>query len=122
MAGSHPVEAYFDVPFNRDKISVWTGLLGNGTVIGPLCYQSNLNGEKNGQLLEQQIIPQIREFYDAQFDNVRWMQDRAPCHMRVLVSNYLRETFQNRIIGFEREWPPRSPDLTSCDFFFSGAS
>ena len=74
------------------------------------------------QMLEQQIIPQIRESYGAQFDNVWWMQDGAPCHRRVLVSNYIRETFQNRIIGFgfEREWPPRSPDLTTCYFFFSG--
>ena len=70
-------------------------------------------------MLEQQIIPQIRESYGAQFDNVWWMQDGAPCHRRVLVLNYLSETFQNRIIGFgfEREWPPRSPDLTPCDFF-----
>ena len=73
-------------------------------------------------MLEQQIIPQIRESYGAQFDNVWWMQDGAPCHRTVLVSNYLRETFQNRIIGFgfEREWPPRSPDLTPCDFFLWG--
>ena len=49
-----------------------------------------------------------------------WMQDGAPCHRRVLVSNYLRETFQNRIIGFEREWPPRSSDLTTCDFLLWG--
>ena len=29
---------------------------------------------------------------------------------------------KNRIIGFgfEREWPPRTPDLTPCDFFLWG--
>ena len=50
------------------------------------------------------------------------MQNGVPCHRRVLVSNYFRETFQNRIIGFgfEREWPPRSADLTPCDFFLWG--
>ena len=37
-------------------------------------YEGNLNGER----LEEQIIPQIRESYGAQFDNV-WF----------LVSNYL---------------------------------
>ena len=36
LADSHPEEAYFDVSFNREKVSVWAGLFGNGTVIGPL--------------------------------------------------------------------------------------
>ena len=124
LAGSHPEEAYFVVPFKREKVSVWAGLLRNGTVIGPLFYEGNLNEDRYCQILEQQIITQIRESYGAQFDNVRWMQDGDPCHRRVLVSNYLRETFQNRIIGFvfEREWSPSSPDLFPCDFFSLGAS
>ena len=87
LTGSHPEEVYFDVPFSKEKVSVWAGLLENGTVIEPLFYEGNLNEERYCQMLEQQIIPQ--------FDNVWWMQDGAPCRRKVLVSNYLRETFQN---------------------------
>ncbi|CAB4013011.1 Hypothetical predicted protein [Paramuricea clavata] len=34
----------------------------------------------------------------------------------------LQELFRNRVIAFgqPREWPPRSPDLTPCDFFLWG--
>ena len=116
---SHPEEAYFNFPFIREKVSVCAGLLGKDPVIGHLFYEGNLNGERFCQMLEQQIISQIEKFYGAQFDNVWWIQDGAPCHRRVLVSNYLKESFQNRIIefGIERERPPRSPDLIPCDFF-----
>ena len=48
------------------------------------------------------------------------MQDGAPCHRTNIVRNRLREVFGNRIIGLGHsvEWPPRSPDLTPCDFLW----
>ncbi|VVC38013.1 Hypothetical protein CINCED_3A014682 [Cinara cedri] len=46
-----------------------------------------------------------------------WQQDVAPCHYAVVVRDFLNKNF-NEWIGRRgtTEWPPRSPDLTPCDF------
>ena len=50
------------------------------------------------------------------------MQDGAPAHRLIRVRDRLQELFPRRVIGLghDREWPPRSPDLTSLDFFLWG--
>ena len=47
---------------------------------------------------------------------------RAPAHPLCDVTARLRELFGNRVIALHHavEWPPRSPDLTACDFFLWG--
>lgn len=47
------------------------------------------------------------------------MQAGSPPHYSVIVSDYLNEIFPGKWIGHRGpiEWPPRSPDLSSCDFF-----
>ena len=44
----------------------------------------------------------------------------GPAHNAFEVREWLEEFFRNHIIALtdEIEWPPRTPDLTSCDFFF----
>ena len=51
-----------------------------------------------------------------------WAQEGAPVHRRIIVRGRLNEVFHNCVIalGHETEWPPRSPDLTPCDFFLRG--
>ncbi|CAF1432800.1 unnamed protein product, partial [Rotaria sordida] len=46
-----------------------------------------------------------------------WQQDGAPPHYGQIVRDYLDDTFL-QWIGRRGtvEWPPRSPDLTPCDF------
>ena len=46
----------------------------------------------------------------------------APAHWRIIVKERLKELFNHRVIAlnYDPEWPPRSPDLTPCDFFFFG--
>ena len=49
-----------------------------------------------------------------------WAQDDVPAHRLIKVRDRLNDVFgNNRIIGLghDVEWPPRSPDLTPCDFF-----
>ena len=52
------------------------------------------------------------------------MQDGAPPHWStIIVRDWLNEKLPNRWIGrgtdtdLNPKWPPRSPDLTLCDFF-----
>ena len=119
---SPPENAVFNVSFRREKMSVWAGLCGNGTVIGPIFYERHLDGEYYLQLLRERIIPEVEANYGDHFNEIWWMQDGAPCHRSIAVKNYLQTVFHEKIIalGFDREWPPRSPDLTPCDFYLWG--
>ena len=47
------------------------------------------------------------------------MHDGVPAHFSVVVRNYLQTVYPNRWIGHggPQEWPPRSRDLNSLDFF-----
>jgi len=73
-------------------------------------------------MLNNEIIPSLQEGYGVRFQRIWWMQDGAPCHRGIIVKNRLKDVFGDRIIGVghDVEWPPRSPDLTPCDFFLWG--
>ena len=47
-------------------------------------------------------------------------QDSAPPYQLVAVRNRLLDTFRQRVIALHlpEDWPPRSPDLMPCDYFF----
>ena len=109
-------------PISREKVSVWMGLSGSGHIIGPFFYEGNLNGNAYLQMLNEEIIPRLFELYGDRVDHSWWMQDGAPCYRTNVIRNRFWEVFGNRIIGLGHtaEWPPRSPDLTPCDFFLWG--
>ena len=46
----------------------------------------------------------------------------TPAHTALDIRDWLNEFFPNHIIALHHnpEWPPRSPDLTPCDFFLWG--
>ncbi|CAF1626249.1 unnamed protein product [Rotaria magnacalcarata] len=50
------------------------------------------------------------------------MHDGAPSHYTCIVRNCLDNNFSSKWIGRRgpTSWPPRSPDLTPCDFFLWG--
>lgn len=98
------------------KVNIWAGIL-NHHIIGPFIIEGTLNGEKYLELLQEQIIPRIREV--AIVDNVWYQHDGCPSHFVRPVTNLLNETFPNRWIGRGGavHWPPRSPDLSPNDFF-----
>ena len=55
-------------------------------------------------------------------DNVWFQQDGATAHTSRRSLSLLREMFSGHIISLRGDigWPPRSPDLTPCDFFSLG--
>ena len=75
-------------------------------------------------MLDDRILPSIREAYGNMRRDIWFMQDGAPAHKGLNVRHKLHEVFGNRVLGlgFRQEWPPRSPDLTPCDFFCGVAS
>ena len=100
----------------------------NVEVVGPLFFPGNVNREAYLDMLNNNVVTILLQHYEVQvnraFQRVWWAQDGAPAHRRIIVHDWLQELFRNRVIAFgqPREWPPRSPDLTPCDFFCGGIS
>ena len=74
-------------------------------------------------MLENWLMPQMNE----ESDDYVLQQDGCSAHFHNDVRDYLNTNLPQRWIGrFGQEdvalkrWPPRSPDLTPCDFFFVG--
>ena len=66
-------------------------------------------------VLTEYASPQLEQYQPQ----VIFQQDGAPPHWGLEVCQFLNETFPDRWIGRDGPitWPPRSPDITSLDFF-----
>ena len=111
----------------REKLTVWTGLWANVAFIGPLFFDGNVNGANYLQMLNEYVLPYLfqrfgNQIQDCLFQRLWWAQDGAPGHRAEDVTAWLTEFFREMVISLYREveWPPRSPDLTPCDFFLCG--
>ena len=73
-------------------------------------------------MLQENVIPAIREIQVNKWNCVWFQYDGAPPHNSLIVRNYLDTEFPGKWIGRggPKEWPPRSPDLSSLDFFLWG--
>ena len=87
----------------------------------------DLNGIKYHEILIENAFPELMDHFREQFEDnhfryLNWAQDGAPPPRSHLIRDLLSEMFQDRVIAREHptEWPPRSPDLTPCDFFLWG--
>ena len=111
---------------SREKVSVWCGLCGNGALIGPVFFNGNLDGDAYLHMIDEEIVPRLEREYqrdaDGAFHRLWWIQDGAPAHRRLIVRERLQRLFQDKIVAMNHpvEWPPRSPDLTPCDYFLWG--
>lgn len=100
------------------KLNVWSGILGDN-IIGPFFIEGNLNGPKYLDMLQNEIVPALRQVPGIRLDEIWFQQDGCPAHNTLAVREYLANTFPNRVIGTFSTipWPPRSPDLSLQDFF-----
>ena len=79
-----------------------------------------MNAELYSEMLRSFFIPQLRQH--AVNDETLFQQDGATSHTARVSMNILNDVFPNRVISRYGAipWPPRSPDLTPCDFFLWG--
>lgn len=118
----------FDVNQARQKLSVWAGLCGNGTLLGPFFFDGNVNGQKYLEMFNTSMVPGILRNYNLMHENfvypagIWWAQDGAPPHIANPVRARLRAVFGEKVVsrGHQTLWPARSPDLTPCDHFLWG--
>ena len=86
----------------REKITVWAGLCGNGTLLELYIFDGNVNGYSYLQMTNNFSFPQLQEHFDNKFDGVfqrLWrFQDGAPAHRLKAVRHRLYEMFANRVV------------------------
>ena len=121
-----PPSFHCGVNLSQQKLTVWLGLYGSGQVIGPFSFDRNVNGLNYLHTINNDVLPQLQVHFARQiegaFRHLWWAQGGAQAHCFIAVRERLREYFVNRVISFHNnvEWPQRSPDLTTCDFFLWG--
>lgn len=106
---------------HRFGINVWAGIIGS-RLVGPFVLPARLTGEIYLNFLRVHL-PGLLEEIPLQIRRNMWfMHDGAPAHFTLVVRNFLNTTYGHRWIGRggPTAWPPRSPDLNSCDFYLWG--
>lgn len=98
-----------------------------GTII--LAVLLPRNGVFDGNVTSQSYLAMLNSFFWPELtergfqDDAIFMQDGAPPHFGLIVRQWLNDRFPERWMGRSSPnmpWPPRSPDLTPCDFFLWG--
>lgn len=103
------------------KVNVWCGIFNN-RIIGPFFFREALNAVRYLQFLQNEFFAVLENFTLEERLKMYFQQDGASIHSTLEVRNWLNTTFSGKWIGrfSEINWPPRSPDMTPCDFFLWG--
>ena len=99
-------------------MNVWCGIMCN-RIIGPFFFnEASITADVYLDLLTEYVALQLIDFQPT----IIFQQDGAPPHWGLHVREFLNKTFPNRWIGRDGPipWPPRSPDITTLDFFLWG--
>ena len=116
--GTERPQEVYEVPQGADSIMVWCAISSRG-IIRPYFFENvSVTGESYKKMLRYFFFPKLRDYPQ----DVIFQQDGAPPHFAIPVRQYLNQKLGNRWIGRGGPvaWPPRSPDLTPCDFFLWG--
>ena len=94
---------------------MWRGMTSRG-LIGPLFFDGNVTAAAYLAMLTEFLWPRLNRC------RLLFQPGGALAIYAVNVRAWLDSKFPNRWIGRRGpiEWPPRSPDLTPCDFFLWG--
>ncbi len=56
-----PRDLTYDRPHDKQKLVIWAGMLGNGSLLGPILVDGNINAEKHLDVINNQIVPRLLE-------------------------------------------------------------
>jgi hypothetical protein len=101
---------YTESPFHPQKIGVWCAI-SRCQIIGPLFFETSINAGAYQELIQQFIA-----LLKVDERNCWFQQDSATAHTAASTMEILHEFFSEKLLS-KGLWPPRSPDLTSPDFF-----
>ncbi|GFU22724.1 uncharacterized protein TNCV_762991 [Trichonephila clavipes] len=118
-----------ETPLHDEKVTIWVGFT-TSTVIGLFFFKemrdsgfvtATVTGELYADMLQNRIIPSLADKH--LLERTTFMQDSAPLHIARRVKDLLRRSFgDDRVLSrnFHHTWPPRSPDLSPCDYWLWG--
>ena len=105
------------------KVNVFCAISGR-RVFGPFFFAEDIvTGKVYQDILENWLMPQLPS---EEVQGSIYQQDIAPPHWHKEVQEYLNEYLPGRLVGraaatdYTCTWPPRSLELTVCDFFLWG--
>jgi len=113
-------------PLHSPKVTVWCAV-GKAAVIGPYFFEDNngnavtVNSERYTEMINNFFVPELRR-KRLPIRRVWFQQDGATAHTARASMDVLRPLFGDRLISrfANTTWPPRSPDLSICDYFLWG--
>jgi hypothetical protein len=121
--GSENPHAYVEHVRDSPKVNVFCAI-ANNKVYGPFFFiEQTINGIVFLDMMTEWLIPQLEQ------DSADFILqlDGAPPHYHLSVRAELNNLLPQRWIGRVGpnddallKWPPRSPDITPCDFFLWG--
>ena len=101
-------------PLNDQKILVWCAISAN-RVFGPYYFEDTVNQHNYLEMLKNYFWPKVLK--TAEYKKYYFQQDGARPHTAKTVQTWLKDQFGKKFIDKDM-WPPRSPDLNPCDFFY----
>lgn len=115
-----PPDFFAEVSQGAKSVTVWAGMTQHH-LFGPYFFPSTVTGDSYRAILSEFFIQDLTQAV-GDVANVWFQQDGAPAHSAIDTRAFISSVFQTRVISrlFLHEWPPRSPDLTPCDFHLWG--
>jgi hypothetical protein len=93
-------------------------------VHGPFFFtEATVTGDSFMDMLENWLLPQMNINYDDYILQLDTANPNVHTNVRVLLNRVLPHRWIGRAANGDNllAWPPRSPDLTPCDFFLWGS-
>lgn len=105
---------------NAPGVNCWAGIWSGG-IVGPHFVEGTLTGERYRAILEDAVLPELQHAPHFANRPIIFQQDGAPAHWSLSVRELLHAEFPEWIgRGGTISWPPRSCDITPCDFSMWG--
>ena len=103
-----------ETPLHDQKILVWCAISAK-RVFGPFYFEDTFDQHNYLDMMKKFFWPKILK--TADYKKYHFQQDSATPHTATAVQTWLGQKFENKFID-KNLWPPRSPDLNPCDFFY----
>lgn len=102
------------VQLNSPHVMVWAAMSAT-QLFGPYFVDGTITSQNYVELLRDDFMPELER--RGLLYSCHLQQDGAPPHTAIHTRDFLNRHFSGRWVGKfgPCPWPPRSPDLTSCD-------
>jgi inhibitor of nuclear factor kappa-B kinase subunit alpha len=115
-----PPDFVTDASQSAKQTTVWAGI-SKDHLFGPYFFPATITSDSYRAIISEIFWNDLVQSI-GNTNHVWFQQDGASPHTAKDTRALLQEYFGEKIISkdFAYEWPPRSPDLTPCDFFLWG--